>query len=106
MNVFEMRDRLVADYSDYIGSFIRIRDRSIREMVDAELRSGLLWPHPLMQLNPAYRPGLTIHELADEGLLHPTCRRIFRIGKSGPEEGRSLRLHPTRRRRFASRSKA
>lgn len=30
VNVFELRDSLVGDCSDYMGSFIRIRDRRIQ----------------------------------------------------------------------------
>jgi ATP-dependent helicase YprA (DUF1998 family) len=38
----------------------------------------LLWPDALIQLNPAFQPGGTIDELVDEGLLHKTCKDIFR----------------------------
>ena len=30
MNVFELRDRLVADYSDFTRSFLQIHDKRIR----------------------------------------------------------------------------
>ncbi len=29
MNVFELRERLISDYSSYIRSFIRIRDERV-----------------------------------------------------------------------------
>ena len=53
MNVFDLRQRLVDDYADYTRSFVVIRDERIRERVDRELGEGLLWPQPIVQLNPA-----------------------------------------------------
>jgi ATP-dependent helicase YprA (DUF1998 family)/very-short-patch-repair endonuclease len=92
MDVFGLRNRLVDDYSSYIQSFIQIRDGRIREMVEAELANGLLWPDPLIQLNPSFEPGMRIDELVAEGVLHPECERAFRINKlSGV--GQPLRLH-------------
>jgi len=94
VNVFELRERLVNDYADYTRSFVVIRDERIRERVDRELEQGLLWPEPIVQLNPAFESGGTIDDLVDEGLLHERCRQIFRRNKS-PEhpEGEPLRLH-------------
>ena len=81
MDVFGLRTRLVDDYSSYIQSFIQIRDDRIRHLVDSELASGLLWPDPLIQLNPSFEPGHRSDELVDEGVLHEECRRIFCINK-------------------------
>lgn len=57
MDVFELRERLVRDYQSYISSFIQIRDSRITETVNEALSGGLLWPDPLIQLNPAFEPG-------------------------------------------------
>ena len=73
MNVFEIRDQLIKDYEAYIKSFIHIRDERIREKVDQELASGLLWPDPLLQLNPAFKPGHYVEELVRDGTLHSEC---------------------------------
>ncbi len=54
MNAFEIRRQLVDDYSTYIRSFIHIRDLEINRCVQEALTSGLLWPDPLIQLNPAF----------------------------------------------------
>jgi len=62
MNVFDLREQLVRDYSSYIGSFINIRDPRIREYVDEKLSGGLLWPDPLIQINPAFEPGHWVDE--------------------------------------------
>lgn len=57
MNVFELRQRLIEDYAEYTRSFLGIADGRIRALVDQHLADGLLWPHPLIQLNPAFRAG-------------------------------------------------
>jgi len=95
VNVFQLRDRLVSDYSDYVRSFIHIRDDRIRELVDRELDEGLLWPDPLIQLNPSFESGGWIDDLVAEGVLHEECRRVFRLakGSAGDPAGRPLRLH-------------
>ncbi len=78
MNVFDLRSSLIDDYSTYISSFIRIRDQRIKEYVDQSIEQGLLWPDPLIQLNPTFEPGNWIVVLCDEGILHKECKRIFR----------------------------
>ena len=93
MDVFALRERLVRDYADYTRSFINIRDERINEAVEDELRRGLLWPDPLIQLNPAFMPGASIDALVDEGVLHATCARIFRRKTHARDEGEALRLH-------------
>ncbi len=65
MDVFQLRQTLISKYQDYVRSFILIRNKRVRELVDAELKEGLLWPRPLVQLNPFFERGKTIEELAD-----------------------------------------
>src|SRR5438067_11975782 len=94
MNVFDLRARLVDDYANYTRSFVVIRDQPIAERVDRELEDGLLWPDPIVQLNPAFEPGGTVDELVAEGLLHERCGPIFRRGKSAADkDGEALVLH-------------
>jgi ATP-dependent helicase YprA (DUF1998 family)/very-short-patch-repair endonuclease len=95
MNVFEFRDKLIADYSSYVRSFIRIRDERVKHLVDDELERGLLWPDPLIQLNPSFEHGKAIDELVAEGLLHQECKRIFRRNKESvlSSTGIPMRLH-------------
>lgn len=94
MNVFEIRKSLVADYREYVQSFVEVADQCIAEMVGAHFNEGELWPEPLLQLNPSFKTGKNIDELVDEGVLHPSCRAIFRGGK-GPANpgGKTMRLH-------------
>lgn len=93
MNVFSLRDQLVRDYSEYISSFIEIRDQRIKAFVDQQLASGLLWPEALIQINPAFQPGLWVDELVDEGILHKTCKVIFRRKSEEMPADDPLRLH-------------
>jgi ATP-dependent helicase YprA (DUF1998 family)/very-short-patch-repair endonuclease len=65
--------------------------------VDDELLGGLLWPEPLIQLNPAFESGGMVDDLVARGLLHPECQRIFRAksrrSNGDVQDGGSLRLH-------------
>src|SRR5438034_8845072 len=98
MNVFDLRDRLVGDYSSYMRSFIKIRDPRIDEYVSRALGLGAFWPEPLLQLNPTFRPGGTIDDLVAQGALRPECARIFRIDKSDTDHtGKQLLLHAHQR---------
>jgi ATP-dependent helicase YprA (DUF1998 family) len=93
MDVFDLRQKLIKDYATYANSFIVIRDQRIRERVDEDLRSGLLWPEPLIQLNPTFEPGAYVDDLVREGVLHPECSKIFRVKTDRHDHGRDLRLH-------------
>lgn len=94
MDVFDLRNRLVDDYASYTRSFIKIADHRISEKVESALDQGVLWPEPLLQLNPTFLSGGTIDELVADGTLHPECKRIFRIDKSDSDHsGKQLLLH-------------
>ena len=79
MDVFRLHDRLIADYASYVKSFIQIRDERIDQHVEKSLQDELLWPEPLIQLNPSFEPGEWIDGLVEYGTLHPKCSEIFRI---------------------------
>jgi len=97
MDVFELRGKLIDDFSEYAKSFMSIRDERIKSLVDDRLDEGLLWPDPKVQLNPAFERGATIDQLVEQGVLHPECGNIFRRGKqegSGPgSQGQQMNLH-------------
>ena len=98
MNVFDLRNRLVSDYSSYTRSFIKIADARITAKVDSELNAGAFWPEPLLQLNPTFLSGGTIDQLVDQGTLHAECKKIFRIDKSDTDyTGKPLLLHTHQR---------
>jgi Lhr-like helicase/very-short-patch-repair endonuclease len=93
LNVFEFRQNLVNEYSDFTRSFTRIKADDIRLYVDAEYNSEKFWPEPLIQVNPNFKAGGTVEELCSSGHLHPLCAQIFRFNKSAASPGQSLPLH-------------
>src|SRR5262245_30074362 len=93
MDIFAFRDQLIGDYASYVKSFIQIRDSRIREHVDQSLNSGVLWPEPLIQLNPSFESGGTISELVHSGTLHTECEMVFRIKSDEHDAGRPLHLY-------------
>jgi len=93
MDVFNLREKLVADYASFVKSFINIRDERINKELDSHLAAGLLWPDPLIQLNPCFSPGESVDELVDSNILHNECRRIFRLKTNLSDFGRPFRLH-------------
>lgn len=93
MNIFDFRRQLIDDYGAYTRSFIQIRDRRVREFVHRQLDNGVLWPDPLIQLNPSFEPGASVDELVADGTLHTECGRVFRLKPEQASTGRALRLH-------------
>lgn len=53
-SIFDLRNQLISDYASYIRSFLQIRDPAIRTYVQQQLQEGMLWPEPLIQLNPLF----------------------------------------------------
>jgi len=95
MDVFEMREDLVRDYGAFVRSFVDISDQRISKVVEQAFGERLLWPSPLVQLNPSFERGGLIDELVDDAVLHESCRDVFRLkSKDNPEDvGRPMRLH-------------
>lgn len=94
MDVFDLRDRLVGDYAQYVRSFIHIQNERIGATVERKLEEGALWPEPLIQLNPAFEHGASVPELVDRGVLHTECRRIFALkGESADDPVKPLQLY-------------
>lgn len=94
MDIFRYREDLLGDYSSYVKGFLEVQDPEVEQFITSRLDGGVLWPEPLVQLNPAFLPGPTIDELVDQKRLHPTCRQIFRRGKTVEHPlGAPLRLH-------------
>lgn len=94
MDVFAFRNRIIADYLRYVSSFISISQPRLNEFVGECFKSGKLWPDPLIQLNPTFKPGKTVDELVNEGVLEPGCGPIFRREKTAAVgSGEDLLLH-------------
>lgn len=43
MNIFSFRDRLIADYTEYVKSFMRFDREDLRKFVEEALAAGALW---------------------------------------------------------------
>ena len=88
MNVFNLRDQLVGQYSHYVKSFIQIRDERISEHVTQRLEEGMLWPEPLIVPGR----GSLVSELialaggssvtADQGLGYPRMSLEAAVGRA------------------------
>lgn len=97
MDVFKLHEQLIADYQAFTAGFTEIHDPGIRKHVERRQHAGDQWPDPYLSLNPNFAPGGSIPELVAEGLLHPDCERIFRIGKDEDTGGHPLNLHQHQR---------
>jgi ATP-dependent helicase YprA (DUF1998 family) len=93
MDVFKLNQQIVDDYSNYIQSFIRIKDDKIRQMVAEAMQNGLLWPEPLIQMNPSFAPGETVEALVQQKVLHADCAKVFCIKSDPTSPGKPMRLH-------------
>ncbi|MCG8382926.1 MAG: DEAD/DEAH box helicase, partial [Gammaproteobacteria bacterium] len=89
-NVFNFRDQLVEEYSDFSRSFVTISADDIKSKVEEEYSSSRYWPDPLVQINPNYQRKGTIQDLSEQGVVHPLCGEIFKVGKP---EGNPQPLH-------------
>ncbi|WP_233159694.1 DEAD/DEAH box helicase [Actinophytocola xanthii] len=62
--------------------------------MERRLHEGDQWPDPYLSLNPNFASGGSVQDLVTQGLLHPDCARIFRVGKDAPgQTGYPLDLH-------------
>ncbi|GIV23759.1 MAG: DEAD/DEAH box helicase [Bacteroidia bacterium] len=78
MSIVELQQRVIAEYSRFVSSFVQVADERLRAFVEDRLhRQQDLWPEPLVQLSPAYQREATVAELAQRGILHPETARIF-----------------------------
>ncbi|MFA7238758.1 MAG: DEAD/DEAH box helicase [Sulfuricellaceae bacterium] len=92
MDVFEFREKLVGDYSDFTRSFTRIQADDISSFVNETYRSERYWPAPLIQVNPNFKAGHSVEELVQAGNIHHKCADIFRYGKTAASQGTPLNL--------------
>ena len=93
MDVFEFRQELVEAYEKFSRSFTTIRADDVKQAVASAYAKSRFWPSPLIQLNPNFVSGAGIEELVSQGVLHPECRKIFRIKTSEDDFGTELKLH-------------
>lgn len=93
MDVFDFRNRVIAEYENFSRSFSKFLSPDIISFVDSVYQGQHFCPSPLIQLNPSFVPGRTIEQMVKDGVLDPECAKIFRIGKDDGNPGFTLQLH-------------
>ena len=83
MDAFRLREEIIDQYKTYVTSFINIRDKRIEAEVSSTVSRGLLWPDPLIQINPKFETGESINDFVEQGILERECEKIFSIKKEG-----------------------
>jgi ATP-dependent helicase YprA (DUF1998 family) len=87
LDVFSLRDTVIAEYRKFATSFTTIHAEDIRRQVEAIYAEGRFWPEPLIQINPSYKRGVNLAHLVAGGALEPQTAEIFRA------DGAPLSLH-------------
>ena len=80
-DIFDFRTKLIESYKQFSTSFATPRSTDIAETVKSAYDDGKFWPDPLIQINPNYRKGGNIADLAQSGVVEPETAEIFQIGK-------------------------
>ena len=89
MSIFDLHGTVLADYSDFVRSFLAIADPRAREFVGHTLETERrLWPDVLLQVSPSYARAENVDALEMQGVLDAETARIFRNAK-----GEALHLY-------------
>ena len=78
MDALSLHAKILEGYQDYIKSFIDIHDSDIRDKVAEALKTGKLWPEPLIQFNPSFEKNGSIEALVADGTLHEEVGKVFK----------------------------
>jgi ATP-dependent helicase YprA (DUF1998 family) len=92
VDIFNLRDRLISDYTEFTRSFTKIKAPDIAEQIDRIYASDRYWPEPLLQLSPHFAEGPSIDDLATSGDVHAGTAAIFRL-RDDADNLRPLRLY-------------
>ncbi|MCX6170646.1 MAG: DEAD/DEAH box helicase [Ignavibacteriales bacterium] len=92
MNIFQFHQNVINEYSDYINSFIDIKDEKIRSFVKEQLSSQKLWPDPLIQFNPSYEKSDSIESLSQQGTVVSEMIHMFKGYQLYKHQVEALRL--------------
>ena len=78
MNIFDLHHDVLADYRDFVRSFLVIADDKARKFVDEALeREARLWPDFLVQVSPSYATACSVDQLAQQGRITGETAAIF-----------------------------
>lgn len=78
IDVFDIHQSIMSDYKNFVQSFIKIKDNAIKDEVEKEIIEGKFWPEPLIGFNPSFKPGETLEELCNKGILHSEMKEILK----------------------------
>jgi hypothetical protein len=79
MNIFDLHRDVLADYRDFVRSFLMIADEKARRFVDKALEEeARLWPDFLVQVSPSYATASSVDQLAQQGSITGETAAIFR----------------------------
>lgn len=93
MNVFDLDRHVVDQYSRFARSFTKIRAADISKQLNDAYEDGQFWPDPLIQLNPRFKPGPSIHELVESSTLQPGALNLFRdVARLHAHQGQAIDL--------------
>ena len=77
MDSFELHRSVISNYRDYIHSFLNIKDKRIKQVVEDYFNDGGFIPEPLIQFNPSFEIGETLHDLVAANQVHTDLPKIF-----------------------------
>lgn len=84
-SIFDLHSHVLADYRDFVQSFLFIADTRAKEFVEQALKDeAVLWPDPLLQISPSYATGATVDELARQGIITTETANIFHTIEDKP----------------------
>ena len=79
MDVFDLDQTLVEDYTRFSRSFTQIRALDIASQVNAIYATRRFWPEPLISLNPHFERDASIDALVADHSLHSDTGKVFRV---------------------------
>ena len=79
MDVFDLDQTLVDDYTRFSRSFTQIRAQDIASQVNAIYATRRFWPEPLISLNPHFERDASIDTLVADRSLHTDTGKVFRV---------------------------
>src|ERR1700730_3896617 len=94
MTVFDLDRYVLREYERFARSFTNIHATDLKSKIAEAYAGKKFWPEPMIQLNPRFKTGGTVGQLAESGDLAPGVEKIFRnIEVTSSASDTSLHLH-------------
>jgi ATP-dependent helicase YprA (DUF1998 family) len=78
MNIFDLHAAALADYREFVRSFLLIAEERAGKFVDDALeKEARLWPDFLVQVSPSYATGSAVDQLALQGEITAETAAVF-----------------------------